>query len=69
MLAGDTMGYKIDRYQHSLQTASRAFAMAPTKRPVVCALLHDIGDTLAPENMPSSAPPCCGPISPKTIIG
>ena len=25
MLGGDTIGYKIDRYQHSLQTATRAF--------------------------------------------
>src|SRR4029077_1017346 len=50
MLAGDTMGYKIDRYQHSLQTASRAFRDGADEETVVCALLHDIGDTLAPEN-------------------
>jgi predicted HD phosphohydrolase len=50
LLAGDTMGYKIDRYQHSLQTASRAFRDGADEETVVCALLHDIGDTLAPEN-------------------
>src|SRR6202790_2980046 len=50
MLAGDPMGYKIDRYQHSLQTASRAFRDGADEETVVCAVLHDIGDTLAPEN-------------------
>lgn len=49
-LGGDTIGYKIDRYQHSLQTASRAFRDSADEETVVCALLHDIGDTLAPEN-------------------
>ena len=49
-LGGDTIGYKIDRYQHSLQTASRAFRDGADEEMVVCALLHDIGDTLAPEN-------------------
>jgi predicted HD phosphohydrolase len=49
-LGGDPIGYKIDRYQHSLQTASRAFRDGADEETVVCALLHDIGDTLAPEN-------------------
>lgn len=49
-LAGDTMGYKIDRYQHSLQTATRAFRDSADEETVACALLHDIGDTLAPQN-------------------
>jgi predicted HD phosphohydrolase len=50
MLGGDTIGYKIDRYQHSLQTATRAFRDSADEETVICALLHDIGDTLAPEN-------------------
>ena len=49
-LAGDKIGYKVDRYEHSLQTASRAFRDGADEETVVCALLHDIGDTLAPEN-------------------
>ena len=49
-LAGDKMGYKIDRYQHSLQSATRAMRDGADEETVVCALLHDIGDLLAPEN-------------------
>src|SRR5215813_14665452 len=49
-LAGDKIGYKVDRYEHSLQTATRAFRDGADEETVVCALLHDIGDTLAPEN-------------------
>ncbi len=49
-LAGDKMGYKVDRYEHSLQTATRAYRDGADEETVVCALLHDIGDTLAPEN-------------------
>jgi predicted HD phosphohydrolase len=49
-LKGDKLGYKVDRYEHSLQTASRAFRDGADEETVVCALLHDIGDTLAPEN-------------------
>ena len=43
-------GYKIDRYQHSLQTATRAHRAGRDEEYVVCALLHDIGDTLGPRN-------------------
>ena len=46
---GDS-GYKIDRYQHSLQTATRALNDGAEDEMVVAALLHDIGDTLAPDN-------------------
>ncbi|HVG80742.1 MAG TPA: HD domain-containing protein, partial [Methylomirabilota bacterium] len=41
-------GYKIDRYQHSLQTATRAQREGADEETVVAALLHDIGDTIAP---------------------
>ncbi|MEX0808623.1 MAG: HD domain-containing protein [Dongiaceae bacterium] len=49
-LAGDPMGYRIDRFQHSLQTATRAKRDGADDELVCCALLHDIGDTLAPNN-------------------
>lgn len=43
-------GNLIDRYQHSLQTATRAFRDNAEEEVVVAALLHDIGDLLAPAN-------------------
>jgi len=43
-------GNLIDRYQHSLQTATRAFRDEAQEEVVVAALLHDIGDLLAPAN-------------------
>ena len=49
-LGGDKMGYQIDRFQHSLQTATRAQRDGADDETVVVALLHDIGDTLAPNN-------------------
>jgi predicted HD phosphohydrolase len=49
-MAGDPLGYRIDRYQHSLQTATRAHHDGADEETVVCALLHDIGDVLAPAN-------------------
>lgn len=49
-MAGDPLGYRIDRFQHSLQCATRAWRDGADEETVVCALLHDIGDVLAPEN-------------------
>jgi predicted HD phosphohydrolase len=49
-LRGDKMGYRIDRYQHSLQTATRAQRDGADEETIVVALLHDIGDILAPWN-------------------
>jgi len=49
-MAGDRQGYQIDRYQHSLQTATRAQRDGADDELVVCALLHDVGDVLAPGN-------------------
>jgi len=43
-------GYKISRLEHSLQTATRAFRDKADEEMVVAALLHDIGDELAPLN-------------------
>jgi predicted HD phosphohydrolase len=50
LLSGDLMGYKIDRFQHSLQSATRAQRDGADEDMVVAALLHDIGDTISPEN-------------------
>jgi len=50
ILAGDTGGYAVDRLTHSLQTATRAQRDGRDEEYVVCALLHDIGDTLASAN-------------------
>jgi predicted HD phosphohydrolase len=49
-LAGDKIGYKVDRFEHSLQTATRACRDGADEELVVCAVLHDVGDTLAPDN-------------------
>lgn len=43
-------GYRVSRYQHCLQAATRAHRDGADDETVVCALLHDIGDMLAPEN-------------------
>lgn len=41
-------GYKVTRYEHSLQSATRALRDGRSEEYVVAALLHDIGDELAP---------------------
>ena len=41
-------GYKVSRMEHSLQSATRAFEAGEDEEYVVAALLHDIGDNLAP---------------------
>ena len=50
LLEGDYGGFPVDRYTHSLQTATRALRDGRDEEYVVCALLHDIGDTLGPFN-------------------
>ena len=50
LLEGDFGGFPVDRLTHSLQTAARAARAGKDEEYVVCALLHDIGDTLAPTN-------------------
>lgn len=46
----DSAGYKISRLEHSLQAATRALRAGEDEETVVCVLLHDIGDYLAPAN-------------------
>jgi predicted HD phosphohydrolase len=55
LLDGDFGGYPIDRLSHSLQSATRAHRDGMDEEYVVCALLHDIGDTLASFNHPDIA--------------
>lgn len=43
-------GYQVSRLQHSLQTATRAEADGADIELIVAALIHDLGDELAPEN-------------------
>ena len=43
-------GYQISRLEHSLQSATRAYKNGESEEMVVAALLHDIGDDLAPMN-------------------
>ena len=52
LLDGDYGGFAVDRLTHSLQTATLAQKDGRQEDYVVCALLHDIGDTLAPNNHP-----------------
>jgi len=50
LLEGDFGGFPIDRLTHSLQTATLAHRDGKDDEYVVCALLHDIGDTLGSYN-------------------
>tara|TARA_B100000575_G_C23063766_1_gene612455 strand:- start:60 stop:617 length:558 start_codon:yes stop_codon:yes gene_type:complete len=43
-------GYQVSRLEHSLQSATRAFNNGEDEEMIVAALLHDIGDELAPLN-------------------
>ncbi|MEL6752518.1 MAG: phosphohydrolase [Pseudomonadota bacterium] len=55
LLDGDFGGFPIDRLTHSTQTATRALRDGRDEEYVVCALLHDIGDTLGSYNHPDVA--------------
>lgn len=48
-------GYQITRLEHCLQSATRAHRAGENEEMVVCALLHDIGDMLAPANHSEAA--------------
>ncbi|HEY7887232.1 MAG TPA: HD domain-containing protein [Steroidobacteraceae bacterium] len=43
-------GYQVTRLAHCLQTATRAEADGADEEMIVAALVHDLGDGLAPEN-------------------
>lgn len=50
LLDSDYGGFPVDRLQHCLQTAELAAEDGKDEEYVVCALLHDIGDTLGSTN-------------------
>ena len=50
MLSDDSGGFAVTRLEHSLQTATRAHRDGRDEEYVVCALMHDVGDILAPSN-------------------
>ncbi|MCR4315781.1 MAG: HD domain-containing protein [Planctomycetes bacterium] len=50
LLDGDFGGFPVDRLTHCLQTATLALKAGRDEEYVVCALLHDIGDTLGTYN-------------------
>lgn len=50
LLEGDCGGFPVDRLTHCLQTATLAHRDGKDEEYVVCALLHDIGDTLGSYN-------------------
>ena len=50
LLDGDYGGFAVDRLTHSLQTATLAHRDGRDEEYVVCALLHDIGDSLGSFN-------------------
>ncbi|MCP4316396.1 MAG: HD domain-containing protein [Hyphomicrobiales bacterium] len=50
LLDVDWGGYRINRYQHSLQSATRAYNDGADEEMVVAALLHDMGDIISPYN-------------------
>ena len=50
LLDGDCGGFPVDRLTHCLQTATLAEKDGKDEEYIVCALLHDIGDTLGPAN-------------------
>jgi predicted HD phosphohydrolase len=50
LLRGDYCGFPVDRLEHCLQTATRAYQAGCDEEYVACALLHDVGDTLGSYN-------------------
>lgn len=49
-LSGSLAGYRVDRLEHSLQAATRAYRDDADAEMTVAVLLHDIGDLLSPHN-------------------
>lgn len=50
LLGAHTDGFPVTRLEHSLQTATMCHKAGKDEEYVVCALLHDIGDSLACHN-------------------
>ena len=52
-LRDDHGGFPVDRLEHSLQTATRAERDGRDNEYILCALIHDIGDSLTPYDHPA----------------
>jgi predicted HD phosphohydrolase len=66
-LANSLGGYQVSRLEHSLQSATRAHAAGENEELIVAALLHDMGDELAPHSHSELAAAVLRPfVSPKT---
>lgn len=69
LLDGDCGGFPVDRLTHSLQTATRAYRDGRDEEYTICALLHDIGDTLGSYNHPDIAAAILKPfVSPENLV-
>jgi predicted HD phosphohydrolase len=66
-LTGSLGGYKITRLEHSLQAATRARLAGADVNWVVAALMHDIGDELAPYNHSELAASVLKPYVPEEV--
>ena len=66
-MTGSLGGYKITRLEHSLQTATRARLAGADVNWVVAALMHDIGDELAPYNHSELAASVLQPYVPEEV--
>ncbi|MEZ4512522.1 MAG: HD domain-containing protein [Chloroflexota bacterium] len=61
-------GYQVTRYEHSLQSATRAYRDGQDEDYVVAALLHDIGDVLAPYTHGEMVAAILRPYLPERIV-
>ena len=61
--------YGITRLEHGLQSATRAESDGADEETIVCTLLHDIGDILAPANHSQVAATCFALMSVKETLG
>ena len=69
MQADETLpGYKITRLEHALQSATRARRDGADTDWIVAALLHDIGDGLAPQNHDRFAAEILRPFMPEEVV-
>jgi predicted HD phosphohydrolase len=68
LLDGDFGGFPIDRLSHCLQSATLAHRDGRDEPYVVCALLHDIGDTLGSYNHPDIAAAILKPFVDESLL-
>jgi predicted HD phosphohydrolase len=66
-LSGSMGGYRISRLEHSLQAATRARLDGADVNWIVAALVHDIGDELAPFNHSELAAAVVQPYVPEEV--